>query len=116
MYKVQLCFLRRFFVDRFEEMLQIFTGANRCVLCVNGTSALHLALHSAGIGFEDEVLIPSFTFAATANAVSYCGASPHFIDIEEKHLGVDPTKLSEYLEKNSLLMEFSCITQRPNAR
>jgi perosamine synthetase len=87
------------FVDRFEEMLQTFTGAKRCVLCVNGTSALHLVLHSAGIGFEDEVLIPSFTFIATANAVSYCGASPHFIDIEEKHLGVDPTKLSEYLEK-----------------
>lgn len=88
-----------YFVDRFEEKLQNFTGAKRCVLCVNGTSALHLALHSAGIGFEDEVLIPSFTFVATANAVSYCGASPHFIDIEEKHLGVDPTKLSVYLDK-----------------
>jgi perosamine synthetase len=90
------------FVDRFEEVLQSFTGAKRVILCVNGTSALHLALKLADVQQGDEVLMPSFTFVATANALSYCGAVPHFIDIEESHLGIDPAKLKHYLE-----MEFN---------
>jgi perosamine synthetase len=86
------------FCDRFEEALAEFTGAKRAVLCVNGTSALHLALRVCGVEPGDEVLIPSLSFVATANAVRYAGATPHFIDCEPEHFGLDPAKLQARLE------------------
>jgi len=85
------------FVDRFEQDLADFTGAKRAIATVNGTSALHLALILSGVKSEDEVLVPAMTFVATANAVSYCGANPHFIDISRNTLGVDSDKLDDYL-------------------
>ena len=85
------------YVDRFEEMLAEYTGVRRAVAVVNGTAALHIALKLAGVERGDEVLVPALTFVATANAVSYCGAVPHFIDSEERTLGVDPGKLDKYL-------------------
>jgi perosamine synthetase len=85
------------FVDRFERELAEFTGAKRAVAVVNGTAALHIALMLAGVGPGDEVLVPSLTFIATSNAVSYCGAIPHFVDSEERTLGVDPAALRDYL-------------------
>lgn len=87
------------FVDRFEEELAAYTGVKRAVAVVNGTAALHVSLLLAGVKANDEVLIPALTFIATANAVSYCGAIPHFIDSEELTLGVDPRKLNIYLEE-----------------
>lgn len=86
------------FCDRFEAALENLTGAKRVILTVNGTSALHLSLLLAGVEPDEEVLIPSFTFVATANAVRYCGAVPHFIEIEEGALGVDAGRLSQWLE------------------
>lgn len=85
------------FVDRFETDLAAFTGAKRAVAVVNGTAALHVALCLAGVKAGDEVLIPSLTFIATANAVSYCNATPHFVDSEERTLGMDARALREYL-------------------
>ena len=85
------------FCDRFEVALAEYTGAKRAVLCVNGTSALHLALRVAGVEEGDEVLIPSLSFVATANAVRYAGAVPHFVDCEDQHFGVDPEKLRTHL-------------------
>lgn len=85
------------FCDRFEQALVEFTGAKRAVLCVNGTSALHLSLLLAGVKPDDEVIIPSFTFVATGNAVRYAGAHPHFVDIEEAALGLDAGKLDAWL-------------------
>jgi aminotransferase in exopolysaccharide biosynthesis len=85
------------FVDRFEADLAAYTGAKHAVAVVNGTAALHVALRLAGVAPGDEVLIPALTFIATANAVSYCGATPHFVDCEERTLGVDPAALREYL-------------------
>jgi len=87
------------YVDRFEHMLAEYTGVQRAVAVVNGTSALHAALTIAGVGQNDEVLVPALTFVATANAVTYTGAVPHFVDCEEKTLGVDPLKLENYLKK-----------------
>lgn len=87
------------FVDRFEEDLAAYTGVKRVVAVVNGTAALHVCLLLAGVKATDEVLIPALTFIATANAVSYCGAIPHFIDSEERTLGVDPRKLKIHLEE-----------------
>lgn len=86
------------FVDRFEEDLARYTGVKRAIAVVNGTSALHISLLLAGVKTDDEVLMPSLTFIATANAVSYSGALPHFIDSEERTLGVDPHKLAQYLD------------------
>lgn len=87
------------FVDRFEKMLAEYTGARRAIATVNGTAALHLAMHLVGIGRDDEVLVPALSFAATAHAVHYLGAIPHFIDVSERTLGVDADKLESYLEQ-----------------
>lgn len=85
------------FVDRFELDLARFTGAKHAVAVVNGTAALHIALKLAGVTAGDEVLIPALTFVATANAVTYCNATPHFVDSEERTLGIDAGKLRDYL-------------------
>ena len=87
------------YVTRFEEELAEFVGVKRAVAVVNGTAALHIALKIAGVEAEDEVLMPSLTFIATANAVSYLGAVPHFIDVSMNTLGVDPIALKAYLNK-----------------
>jgi len=85
------------YVDRFELMLAEFTGVKRAVATSNGTSALHIALELAGVERDDEVLVPALSFVATANAVAYCGAIPHFVDIERSTLGIDPERLDAYL-------------------
>lgn len=87
------------YVNRFEEDLAKFVGVKRAVAVVNGTAALHIALKVVGVKAEDEVLMPSLTFIATANAVSYLGAVPHFIDVSINTLGVDADKLKIYLEQ-----------------
>jgi perosamine synthetase len=86
------------FVDRFEAMLCQATGAEHAIATVNGTAALHAALVLAGVGREDEVIIPALTFVATANAVTYVGAIPHFADSEMPTLGLDPARLAERLD------------------
>ena len=68
------------YVDRFERMLEDYTGAKHAVAVVNGTAGLHIALKLAGVQAGDEVLVPALTFVASANAVAYCGATPHFVD------------------------------------
>jgi perosamine synthetase len=85
------------FVDRFEVDLAKYTGAKHVVAVVNGTAALHVALKLAGVQAGDEVLVPALTFIATTNAVTYCNATPHFVDSEALTLGVDAVKLRDYL-------------------
>jgi len=97
------------FVDRFEAELAAYTGAKHAVAVVNGTAALHVALGLAGVQSGDEVLIPALTFVATANAVSYCGAIPHFVDSEERTLGVNPRALSEYLQVIAEVRNKQCV-------
>lgn len=88
------------FVDRFEEMVTDFTGTSKAVVCVNGTNALHLALQLSNVKPDDEVITQPLTFIATANAISYCGASPVFVDVDRDTLGLSPRKLEEWLEEN----------------
>ncbi len=85
------------YVDRFETMLAERCEVPHAIATVNGTAALHACLLLAGVAAGDEVLLPSLTFIATANAVSYCGAIPHFCDSEEGTLGLDPDKLDRHL-------------------
>lgn len=102
------------YVTKFEECLADYTGAQFAVATVSGTAALHVALLSAGVKFGDEVLIPSLTFVATANAVSYINAVPHFIEVEEGGFGVDCELLEEYLEKNTFIQNDECINKHTN--
>jgi perosamine synthetase len=99
------------FVDRFEVDLANFTGSKHAVAVVNGTAALHIALKLAGVKVGDEVLIPALTFIATANAVTYCNATPHFIDSEVHTLGVDATKLRDYLISQTEQRAGQCINR-----
>lgn len=85
------------YVKQFESHLCEYTHAKAALAVVNGTAALHLALSLIDLKKCDEVLLPSLTFVATANAVTYCGATPHFVEIDENSLGVDPKKLDAYL-------------------
>lgn len=89
------------FVDRFEAELAVYTGAKHAIAVVNGTAALHVALRLVGVQANDEVLVPALTFIATVNAISYCNAVPHFVDSEERSLGVDPLALRSYLNTHT---------------
>ena len=86
------------FVDKFESDLVDFTGAKYAISVASGTAALHIALKLSGVKDNDEVLVPALTFVATANAVTYCNAVPHFVDSEESTLGMDAKKLRAYLK------------------
>jgi aminotransferase in exopolysaccharide biosynthesis len=99
------------FVDRFEVDLAAFTGAKYAVAVVNGTAALHVAMQLAGVTSGDEVLIPALTFVATANAVTYCGATPHFADSEERTLGIDAAKLRDYLLRQTEQRKGLCVNR-----
>jgi perosamine synthetase len=99
------------YVELFEKNLAEFVGVKRAVAVVNGTAALHIALKIVGVQENDEVLIPALTFVATANAVVYCGAIPHFVDVEERTLGLDPYKLNEYLHEIADIKNGECYNK-----
>ena len=104
------------YVTRFEEDLAKFVGVKRAVAVVNGTAALHIALKVVGVENNDEVLMPSLTFIATANAVSYCGAVPHFVDVHAETLGVNPFKLDAYLAEISEFRGGELYNKQTNRR
>lgn len=104
------------YVDRFESMLAEYTGVGWAVAVVNGTAALHVALLLAGVEPGDEVLVPALTFVATANAVSYRGAIPHFVDSEERTLGLDPQKLGDRLRDIGEMKAGVCINRNTGRR
>ena len=97
------------FVDRFEYDLAAYTGSKYAVAVVNGTAALHIALLLAGVQTDDEVLVPALTFIATANAISYCGATPHFVDSEGSNLGIATAKLADYLKEHTTQYGGQCV-------
>jgi aminotransferase in exopolysaccharide biosynthesis len=99
------------FVDRFESDLAEYTGARHAVAVANGTAALHMALLLAGVRQGDEVMVPALTFVATACAVKYCGATPHFADSEERSLGMDPAALRDYLSAAAELRGGQCVNR-----
>jgi len=86
-------------VRRFEKQLESATGAAHAVVVTNGTVALRMALHLVGVEPGDEVLLPPLSFVATANAVAHLGAMPHFVDVEHTTLALNPSALSERLER-----------------
>jgi len=82
-------------VSEFERNFADYCGTTHAVAINNGTAALHAALLAADIGHGDEVIVPSFSFIATATAVSMTGAKPIFVDVDEKTFGIDTTKVQE---------------------
>lgn len=97
------------YVDQFEEMLCKITGSRFAVATVNGTSALHIALKLAGVQPDDEVITQSLSFVATANAISYCGAKPIFLDVSRETLGLDPLALQVFLKANARIKNDNCL-------
>jgi perosamine synthetase len=93
------------FVTDFEQRLAEYTGARFAVAVSSGTAALHLALVVAGVRPNDEVILPSATFVATANAITYCGGIPHFVDVEPGTLGLSPQALDDRLHSVAVLGE-----------
>ncbi len=85
-------------LDGFEADISAAVGVPYCVALNSGTAALHLGLLLLGVGPGDEVLCPSFTFVATANAILYCGATPVFVDSEADTWNICPRRLREALE------------------
>ena len=93
------------YVDRFEKMVASYTGARRAVAVVNGTAALHAALHLLGVGRDDLVITQPLTFVATANAICYCGADPVFVDVDNDTAGLSPSAVARFLEAECRLDE-----------
>ena len=99
------------FVDQFEKLIAEFTKAKMAVACVNGTNALHLALKIVGVERDTEVITQPLTFIATANAITYCGAQPVFLDVDLDTLGLSSSGLKKWLDK-STIQQFSNRTHQ----
>jgi perosamine synthetase len=104
------------FVDEFERKLCEVTGASHAIAVVNGTAALHICLKLSGVTADEEVLMPSLTFVASANAVMYCNAVPHFVDVEERTLGVCPSKLQRHLMEIAVMQDGVCLNRQTGRR
>ena len=96
------------YVDRFEDAIAKYTGANRAVVCVNGTMALFMALKLCDIKPDEKVITQPLTFIATANAIAYCYAHPVFLDVDEDTMGLSPTKVRLWLERNAAVKSDGC--------
>jgi len=99
------------FVDRFEREVAAYVGVPHAVATVNGTAALHVALLAAGVRPDDEVLVPALTFIATANAVSYCGAQPVFLDSEDVSWGLDAGKMADFLSRECAIKDGQVVNR-----
>lgn len=88
-------------VDEFEKKIADYIGTKHAIALNSGTSALHAALLAHGIGKNDEVIVPSFTFIATVNSPLFVGAKPIFTDIEEETCGLDPQAVEEKITRNT---------------
>lgn len=81
------------YIERFEEAFAKFCGTKHAITCSNGTTSLHLALLALGLKPGDEVIVPTLTFIASANAVTYCGAQAVFVDVDPLTWNLDPAQL-----------------------
>lgn len=87
-------------IANFEEEFASYIGSDFAVACASGTAALHVSLIANEIKFGSDVLVPALSFIATANAISYTGASPVFVDIDSKTLAIDFKKSEDFINKN----------------
>ena len=99
------------YIQKFENKIKNLTKSKYVVLTNTGSSALHLSLRLIDVKKNDEILIPTLHYISSVNSTLYCGATPHFIDIDENSLGVDCIKLENYLKKISILRGKKCINK-----
>jgi len=104
------------YVDKFEKLIGEYTGTGRAVVCVSGTNALHMSLLLSGVKRNDEVLTQPLTFIATCNALSYIEAKPVFIDVDLDTLGLSPSAVKAWLEKNAEIKDGECFNKRTGRR
>lgn len=89
------------FIEEFQKKFAEFCGTKYALACSNGTVTLHLALRALGIGPGDEVIMPTLTYIATANAVAYCGATPVFVESEVGSWNIDPVSIEKAITPNT---------------
>ena len=104
------------FVGKFENEISKLTKSKFVIATNSGTSALHVACILMGVKEKEEVIIPSFTFVAAANAVMYCSAIPHFVDIEDQSFGINAAKLKRYLSEITIVKKGICINKLSGRR
>jgi len=104
------------YVNEFERLMAEITGTKYAVSIVNGTNALHLSLVITGVKAGDEVLTQPLTFIATANAISYANAIPHFVDCDKETMGMSPAKLDAYLQGVTEMRDGVCYNKETNRR
>ncbi|MCF6299490.1 MAG: LegC family aminotransferase [Thiomicrorhabdus sp.] len=104
------------FVDQFEQQIAEYTGAKYAIATVNGTSALHVSLLLAGVEKESEVITQALSFIATCNAISYCNATPVFVDVDKETLGLSPQSLSDFLKHHAELRGGQCFNKQTHKR
>ncbi|MEQ8963732.1 MAG: aminotransferase class I/II-fold pyridoxal phosphate-dependent enzyme, partial [Coleofasciculus sp. C2-GNP5-27] len=92
------------YVERFEADFAKYLGCNHAVSTVNGTAALQLALLATGVAPDDEVLVSTLTFIASANAIRYAGAWPVFIDAESDYWQMDTWLVRDFLQEHCHLV------------
>jgi aminotransferase in exopolysaccharide biosynthesis len=103
-------------VAEFEQQVATFAGAEYGIATMNGTAALHASLVLAGVERGDEVISQALTFIATANAISYIGAMPVFIDVDRDTLGMSPKALRAWLEANTRVEDRVSVNKTTGAR
>jgi len=100
------------YVNKFEEKVKLYTKAKFAIAVVNGTQAIYISLKVSGVKKNEEVLVPALTFIGTANAVSYLGAKPHFIDSHINNFGIDCVKLEKYLKSITRFKGSRCVNKQ----
>ena len=99
------------FTETFENKLKKITKSKHVIALINGTCSLQIALLALGLKKNQEVIIPALNFVASCNAILYCGGIPHFVDVNNKDLGIDYIKLEKYLSENTRMSKNSCINK-----
>lgn len=92
-------------VRAFELEFSKYVGERECIAVNSGTSALQIALMSLGIGSGDEVIVPSFTFAATANSIALVGATPVFVDVHPQTFNIDPKCIEKAITRKTVAIQ-----------
>lgn len=104
------------FVDQFEQKIELYTGTAKAVATVNGTAALHTALHMAGVQSGDLVITQALTFVATCNALYHMGAEPIFVDVSPVSLGLCPKAVDTFLAEQAQVTDRGCIHTQTGKR
>ena len=103
------------YIDKFENSVSNFIGSKYSVACINGTSALQIALKVAGVETNTEVIVPTMTFVAPVNSIIYNGASPIFMD-SDKYFNLDENKTIEFILKETFMKNSKTYNKKTKKR